>query len=457
MVGAVVGPLTVVHPALGLTATLALLIGLVVLTAPSTVIYLLVPTIFASVLTVGGVTVSRLAAPLAVAGVVLGGRTVPLAAAATRPMIRSVGAFVVLAIASVAWTLDLGATLRQLASLGIGLVYMVAFAVLLQTRRQLRLLLWTIAACATLMGLWWIVAFLLGVSREGNPAGDANLFAMQQVIALPLVLALAGQVRGVLRRGACYLALVVIAASVVSSLSRAGAITMALAIVVMIAVRPPALFGSPAVKAGFLAAVAACLLIVMPLAWEDLGARFAPGGQVLGDDAGRGSLRLAALHTYGQRPVTGIGYGAFTAISYDALRETPGAFLSDFQPEALREGREVHNTYLGILVGLGPVGLICFLAILLTAGLSLREVARRARAANDPLVRATANGLLIGLLAFSTASFSLSTDTSRALWLIVGTTLALARLVGQQADADHIPEPHDATTPAELGGAGTPR
>jgi hypothetical protein len=80
----------------------------------------------------------------------------------------------------------------------------------------------------------------------------------------------------------------------------------------------------------------------------------------------------------------------------------------------------------------------------------LRRTARRAKAIDDAFTRSVANGLLVGLAAFSISSFLLSTETSRVLWLIVGLSLALPRIVSAQA------REHSRIRALELASAATP-
>ena len=91
-------------------------------------------------------------------------------------------------------------------------------------------------------------------------------------------------------------------------------------------------------------------------------------------------------------------------------------------------GQQVHNTYLESLVELGVPGLLLFLALLLAAARSLVRSARRARATGDRFVEGVATALLIGLAAFSVSSFTISTETSRVLWLLIGLSLALSAM-----------------------------
>jgi O-antigen ligase len=115
--------------------------------------------------------------------------------------------------------------------------------------------------------------------------------------------------------------------------------------------------------------------------------------------------------------------------------------------ERFREGEFAHNAYLGSLAELGPLGLLLFVSILGATALSLRRTARRARAAGDSFLRSVGNAVLVGLLAFSASSLLLSTETSRALWMIVGLSLALPAMVAPPPTRAASPEANLAQAP----------
>jgi O-antigen ligase len=339
-----------------------------------------------------------------------------------------VTAYVLLAVASVTWTVSLAVTLTTLASLAISLVYMGAFATLVRSRRDLRAIMWTMLVSSAFLGLLWITQFASGVDRRFNKAGDPNFLAAFQVIVLPLVIVLASTQFSFGRRLLLYSAIAVIADSVISTLSRGGFITLAVVVGLLMLLPSRPLFGSRREKAAFFTAAAIGLALLLPLAWGPLAHRFERGfsqSQVAG---ARGDLWLAALHGYQMHPLNGLGYGGFQAASFQLLRSTPGVNLAAHL--RFREGGEfVHNAYLGSLAELGPLGLALFVGILGSTGRSLRRTAQRAKTVGDSFIRSVANALLIGLLALALSSVLLSTETSRALWLIVGLSLALPRLI----------------------------
>jgi putative inorganic carbon (hco3(-)) transporter len=427
-VAAGVGVLVPISPVLALAALVAIVAVPAAVIRPSLIPHILIVTIAAAAVTVGGVTVGRLAAPLALVAVISQLFIAPLRLREDRLTLTLVAGYALLAVTSIAWTASLGTTLDTLASLAISLAYMAAFATLVRSRRDLRMLIWTMLAASVILGLLWITQFANGVDRRFNKAGDPNFFAAFQVIVLPVAVVLASRQPSLIRRLLLYLAMAIIADSVISTLSRGGFITLAVVICLVMLLPSRAFFPSRREKLGFFVAAAVGLALLLPLAWGSLAHRFQEGFQQSHVAGARSDLWLAALHGYESHPLTGLGYGAFQASSFQLLRSTPGVNLAAHL--RFRNGGEfVHNAYLGSLAELGPLGLALFVGILVVTARSLRRTARRAKVLGDPFTRSVANGLLVGLTAFSISSFLLSTETSRVLWLIVGLSLALPRII----------------------------
>src|SRR5712691_247289 len=434
----VVGALAAWDPRVAVAACAGAIAIPVAVFKPRLVVYLLLLTIFASAFTVGGVTLNRLAAPLAVIAVISQLLQSRLRLQPSRLTLATITGYVLLALASLAWTVSLASTVNSLASLSISLAYMGAFALLVRDRADVRALFWVAAACSIALGLWWAASYALGVSRYANLAGDPNFIAALQVVALLMVLALAADAPTEGRRAGLYLAVAIIAGSIVATLSRGGLIALLVA-VILVAVTPARLFfGSRRRKLGLMFSVAAGLALLVAFAWGDLSSRFTQGLNEPGLAAGRGDLDLAAIHGFQERPMLGLGYGGFQPSSLQLLRTTPGVqlavhlrCLAPNAGEYLRSagtfctGQPVHDAYLESLVELGIPGLLLFVGILGATGFSLLRTAGRASRDGDPFIAAASVALVVGLAALAVASFALSTETSRATWMIVGLSLAL--------------------------------
>jgi O-antigen ligase len=431
-----IGLLAARSPTLAVTAFVAALILPAAMLRPKFVSHLLVITIFAEAVNVGGITVGRLIAPVALIATLSQLINVPKRLEGGRPIIFFVTMYWFWALASLAWTVSLSGSFVAFGSLAIALVYMATFAVTTRTVEEVRRLLWTLMASSVALGLWSIASYLAGTDRFQTGAGDPNFVAAFQALALPLILALASSSKDVRTRALLYTAAGIVAASIIATLSRGGLITLG-AILIGLAVLPAReLFLSRARKVAFFLVVAIGVALLLSLALPAIQLRFQAGirqGNVVGS---RGDLWLAAIHAIREHPVLGLGYGGFKATSFQLLATTPGVNLPFHLAFRLRPGEFVHDAYLGTLAELGPLGLLSFLGILVASARTLRRTAVRAGRAGEPFLRAVSNGLVLSLLGFSVASLFLSSETSRALWFVFGLSLALPSLVWEPRSED---------------------
>ncbi|MDQ3951382.1 MAG: O-antigen ligase family protein [Actinomycetota bacterium] len=440
------GVLAAYQTELGVAAAVALIAVPMSILYPKLVVHVLLVATFANTLTLGGVTVGRLVAPLALLALVTSVARSPVDTRWSRGTLVSVFCYATIAVSSLLWTQSTPGTVEEAGALALSLLYAGAFAVLLREPRDLRALLWVFAVCSIFLSLLWISRYLSGVDRRFNDAGDPNFFAALQVVSLPLVMVLAAGAKTRLGRVALYLGVGVIAASVVSTLSRGGLLTLLVATLLITLLPTRQLFRSRAQKRNVFIAAIVGLSLLLTFAWEDVAHRFEVGFSQEHVAGGRGDLWLAAWHAYEDHPVTGIGYGAFSDQSFQWLRQTPGVNLEEHL-RFLNSGEYVHNAFLGSLAELGPLGLASFLAVLLFAARALRATGRRGREEGRPrpdsrieegrprpdspidggneLVTAVANAAFVSLLAFCVSSIFLSTETSRSLWLLVGLSVAL--------------------------------
>lgn len=418
------GVLAAYQTELGVAAAVALIAVPASVLYPKLVVHVLLVATFANTLTLGGVTVGRLVAPLALLAIVTSIARSPVRTRWTRATLISVGAYATIAVSSLLWTQSAPGTVEEVGALALSLLYALAFAVLLREPRDLNALLWVVAACSVFLALLWISRYLSGVDRRFNEAGDPNFFAALQVVSLPLVMVLAARAKTRLRRFSLYAGVAVIAASVVSTLSRGGLLTLLVATLLITLLPTRELFRSRAQKRNVFVAAMIGLCILLSFAWGDVAHRFEVGFNQEHVAGGRGDLWLAAWHAYEDHPVGGIGYGAFHDQSFQWLRRTPGVNLEEHL-RFVGSGEYVHNAYLGSLAELGPLGLAAFLGILVAAARSLRATGARAREQEGDLVASVANALFVSLIAFCVSSVFLSTETSRSLWLLIGLSVAL--------------------------------
>lgn len=434
-IGVVVGILSAKDPPIAVAVCLVAVAAPAAILKPKLVLYGLTVTVFTEFLTVGGVTVGRFAVPLALVAVIAELGQAPARLREGGLILAFAAAYTLLAVASLFWTRSSIGTVTQLGSLGIALVYAAAFAVLVRSERDLRIVFWIITACALVLGLYWIGSFALGVARSANSAGDPNFFAADQVVALPIILVLGSWTKSNGLRALLMLVAAVVAASVVASLSRGGALTLAVGGLLVVLLPGPMLFRTRARKATFIFVAAVGLALIIPVAGPALNQRFKKGLETSQVGGRRADLWLGAASAYARNPVLGIGYGAFKPTMFHWLISTPGVRLNLFSPGSLRSGQPVHNDYLESLTELGPLGLLFFLGMIWTTGLSFVRTARRAKRLGDQFIRAASTALVIGLVTFVAGSFFLPTETSRTLWVFVGLSLALPEVLLAQHDA----------------------
>ena len=431
---------------IGTTVAVGLLVALAVAVIaalqPASILAILSVSIFLELVSLGGVSISRLLAPLALFIVLvelIRGR----ASIRREAPLAWVIAYSLWAIASGLWTVNVGGTVYLLSSLAIALVYMFAFAALLNTRRQLETILYIFAFAALFVGGLSFLAFFgkltlstteLQGGRSQGGTGDPSFFAAYQLVALPLVLTLAAHARkGWLRIG-LYGAVIAIIGSMFTSLSRGGFIALAVMVPLILALPASALFASRLQKRVLLALVVLAAAAVVIRAPAQIITRvdsiFAAQGSGTAQGSGRGNLWHVARRSIGEHPYLGIGYGSFLHVSNDLLLDTPGVDLTHY--ELRPGGAEAHNLYLGTAAELGFPGLVLYLGIMGSTALTLRRTAKRAFEVGDHFIGRVANALILSVLGWAITSIFITTETTRAFWIVVGLALALPKLLPEE-------------------------
>lgn len=436
-VGIAVGASAAIDDTIAFAVTGALALALALLRSPAFLLALLSASVFADALDIGGVPVSRLLALIALlvvaAAFAIGAR--PRFAPA--PLAWAL-AFSGWALLSALWTVDVSQTRFDLLSLAIALVYMLAFAILLDSQRQLGRVLHALVLTAVVVGALGIVGFVLQVpsllqaGRAVGGSGDPNFFGMYEVMTIPLALMLAAEARSGALRNALYAAIAVLVLAVFASVSRGGLLTLLVVGMVMLVAPARALFRSRRQKAGVLATVGAGALVALVLSASAVTARVESVSSSDVTGSGRTALWRAAWTSIGERPILGLGFGGFPAAVNDLMRRTPGI---DFRHIELHPGpgSEAHDVYVSAVAELGVPGLALLLGLVLATARELRRAAATARRVGADALERAANALLLSLLAWSIASLFLTTQTSRALWIVIGISLVMPALVASRA------------------------
>jgi O-antigen ligase len=421
------------RPEYAIALALALPLGLGVVLRPELVPLLLLATVFAESLSIGGLAISRLAAPLALLVLAvhfIRHRSVRLP---DGPVLWAVGAYVAWAAASVLWTVNPSDSFAEggsgftYASLAISLVYMLAFAVLVDSDRDLRRLGAGIWALAVFAGTVAVVQYIGGgYHRAVSYQGDANFFAALQVLALPACVVVAGRLRTPLGRLVGYLGVALVVGSVIVSLSRGGLLALVLVLALVAAQPHRFMFRSASDKRVALVAAGLGAALLLYGAFTDLAARSESLFNTSEEGSGRVNLWRAAESGWREHEVRGLGYGAFPSQSNRLLLGTPGV---NFKSYKLRVGGQVaHNAYIGSAAELGVVGLLLFVIVLLTLFRSVRGSRGVAAEAGDRDLASACTAMMIAVLGFALVSLFLSTETDRSLWVMLGLAIAMQRV-----------------------------
>jgi O-antigen ligase len=437
-----------VTAAIGLAAAIALLTW--VIARPPIILIALIVSVFVQVITVSGVTIGRLLGPIAlvvvISALLRGKATLRFAAP-----LGWVAVYVWWAVASGLWSVDLGSTMTQLGSLVIALTYMLAFATLLDNGRDTDRVLYTIAVVALLVGIYGMVT---SQGRAGTDTGDPNFFAAVEIVALPLVLSLAADVRGRWVRLGLYGVVLVIVAAVFSSLSRGGLIALAGVILGVVALPSRTFFRSPKQKLIVLLVLLVAVVGAYKLTSQALSARveavFTQQGKT---GSGRLNAWRAAFTSIQRHPFDGLGFGGFQPSANHLMLTTPGVDLSNFR---LRDnGLYAHSAYIETLAELGIPGLVLFLGVLGSTAIAIRRAAAAAERAGALSTKRFADALFIGFLGYAAASIFLSSETARPPWIVIGICLALPKLIADEVrrngDASDSSS-RDQTSPTSSGG-----
>jgi O-antigen ligase len=423
-------------------AVLIALISAIAIQPTTSIVFLLTISVFLESVKLGGITISRVVAPFALTIVVIeafrGGAKIRANSTLLWVVVYSVWV-----LASGLWSASLGGTGSFVASLAIGLIYMLAIAAFVHSPRELRRFLFIAAAAAFVIGFVSIAAFLhlftvtsavLQAGRAQGGNGDPNYFASLQLIVLPFAMVLVPEGRKLWHRCLLCFAALVIIGSVLASTSRGGILGL-ITVSLLIALLPSrSLFESRRQKALVMAALAigTALCFALPTLRNGVTSRVSTifqTNEVSGSSAGSGRTDVwrAAERGLSHHPVLGLGAGNFERVSDDLMLDTPGVDLTTY--ELRPSGTPVHNTFLGTATELGIPGLALLLGLLISAAVSLRRIAVGARRSGLSLVQRAANAALVSLGGWAVTAFFLETETSRPIWVLIGLSLALPKLV----------------------------
>ncbi len=260
-----------------------------------------------------------------------------------------------------------------------------------------------------------------GLARLAGPIGEKNRYAQIMLMLVPLALFQAWTERRRLLRLAAYAVAILASGAVILTFSRGAAVGFALVIVLMTVLR----YIKP-VQLLAVGLLAVSLLIAVPQYADRLTSLSAivdavtgAGDPTTADTSilSRATENLAALNVFADHPIIGVGPGQFS--SYYRQYADDIGLLSKAQD------REAHNLYLGTAAETGILGLVCFVAVLLTTLWQLAK-ARRRWIGRRPELANMATAFSLSVVTYMTTGIFLHLSYARYFWLIMALAGAAA-------------------------------
>lgn len=425
--GAAVGALSARKPAYAAGLVVAVAVVLLVARNVRALPPILVATVFTEAVSVGGLTVGRLVGVVALAVLayyLLAGGKADLGPSWLLAVGLATGFWILL---SSYWAASSHFVVVTFFQWALSAAFMLVFAILVRTETQLRAVLLSVVVSSVVFGAVGFVASVGATvaGRASGLAGDPNLFATYQALAVPAALVLAAGERRPHRRAALYAAIVVDVVTIAVSFSRGGLITLGVVVGLTILAPWHVFFRRQAQKVSYLLTIAAAGWVVAILGSTAYLDRIRTIFNGEGRGSGRTDLWAAALNAYSHHPALGLGAGGFEANSLTYLHDTPGV---DIRASYVAAGRPVHNAYLESLVDLGPIGLALLAALL---GLTLWYLGRSAlrfRAGGEVGLQRVTLALIAALLGLVVSMIFLSIELGKPIWIFAGLALATDRM-----------------------------
>ncbi len=257
------------------------------------------------------------------------------------------------------------------------------------------------------------------ISRTGGTLGDPNELAAVLVVGL-LASAALTVVRSVPAavRACAVVSGVLCLGGIALSVSRGGLLALGVALVIGVFV------------AGRWRVHMATLTIIVAIGTVAYFTAYAPPQALqrithANGGSGRSNIWAVGWRMFEAHPVGGVGAGNFPVSSVHYLLSpgtiTESRFIVD-QPQV------AHNTYLNVLAEEGVVGAALFIGLVGFVLWCYRLAWRRFRRSGDRDLEIIAYALFTGLVGFLAASFFLSEEFSKQLWILLALGPALLRL-----------------------------
>jgi O-antigen ligase len=342
----------------------------------------------------------------------------------TRGLLVVVGALCTWCVASLLWSTAPDRSVEFLIASAISLTFGVCVATLVDSEQRLRIVMIVMATLGATVAAVALGQVATGTfSRAVGGSEDPNLFALDQLLTLPLPIVLATTERQRALRLTFAAMAILISIGVLASLSRGGLIALAAVLVLLVAMPSVSPLRSSRQRAWTALALGAAAAVFVGLYSAPLVERFNSEDPSDAGGSGRVNLWRGAETAISERPVLGLGHGAYFTDGLTIQRRTPGVDFRGRTP--VDPELRVHNVYLEVGAELGLVGLALFVAVLAVAIAGLRRRARQTAADGRAFLATAARGLQLSLVAFAVCSVFLSTQTSADLWILLGLAAAL--------------------------------
>lgn len=417
--------------ALAFVGVVAVVYAMVHFARPAMLVPALIFSVYFGALHFGPLTIARVVGPVALMAAIIGAYRHNDLGLRGSPIHRWIAVYGTVAVASLYWSNEPGASASLIISLVLAVCYTAAITTLTRTREDLHTAMEAIPLIALALSAAGLGIFLVRQSAiAAEPIiGDRNFFAAFLAVAMGPAGILVFRPRARWHRPAGLLALAFIVTGIVASGSQGGMLSMLGVIVLAAIIAPPAHIRRRTLPLMVFAAplMIALFVLILSSGGQNTSGAADTRTAILKSSVDRVNLWRGALHAYADKPVTGIGYGAYAPRSSEYMLDTPGVDLIRFNlPD---HAQEAHNSYIEALAELGPVGLLAFVGMILATALTLIRLMRWGRSHDDPQIADTAVALLLSVFAFAIASFFLSVPTTRCWWMIFGLTIAAAHMV----------------------------
>lgn len=278
-------------------------------------------------------------------------------------------------------------------------------------------------------------------SRLQGGAGDPNYFAAALMPALALAIAMARVATSTAGRYWSLAATLPLIFGIAASQSRGALVAAAVMTIVALLMFPRGRWAI-ILCACAVSSVGATYFVMSPGAWtrvtED---RYGGSGR---EDLWRVGTRVARDH-----PVLGVGLDNFSIVSPSYLREAGSLTYV----RGIIRGQELHNVYLGMLVEVGPLGLLLFLSVPFVCVRCVLRASRRYESAGMHGMSVLSRASVVALSGALTTSVFLPNAADKRLWVLMALMVALSavsRRLGDDGDGELRPTPeapHPAPAP----------